>query len=77
MEQIYHKQLEDFLPDNTGLHQFDDFPLGHDSVGEVQAAVFPLNGTVYIQSITEPVIGRAPGTKTHSKLSMSSRRAVT
>lgn len=24
-----------FLPDNTSVHQFDDFPLRYDSVGQV------------------------------------------
>lgn len=43
-------------PDHTGLHQFDDLPLGHHSVGEVQAAVLPLHGAVKIQSVAQPVI---------------------
>lgn len=52
------------LPDNTGLHQLDDFPLGHNRVCEVQAAIFPLNRAVQVQSVNQPVIRRAPATET-------------
>lgn len=48
------------LPDNARLDQFDDFPLGHNSVGEVQPPIFPLHRAVQIQSITQPVIWWTP-----------------
>lgn len=44
------------LPDNAGLYQFDDFPLGHDCVGEVQTPIFPLHRAVHIQSVAQPEI---------------------
>lgn len=47
-------------PDHTSLNKFDDFPLRHNGVGEVQAAIFPLNGAVQIQSVTQPVIRGTP-----------------
>lgn len=52
------------LPDNTSLYQSDDFPLWDNSVGEVQAPIFPLNWAVHIQSITQPVIWWTPVTNT-------------
>lgn len=48
------------LPDNARLDQFDDFPLGHNSVGEVQPPIFPLHRAVQIQSVTQPVIWWTP-----------------
>lgn len=48
----------------TGIHQFDDFPLGHNSVREVQTPVLPLHRAVQIQSVTQPEIRGTPCRKT-------------
>lgn len=54
MKQV--SKISAISPDNACLYQSDDFPLGHNSVGEVQAPIFPLNRTIHIQSVTQPEI---------------------
>ena len=52
------RDRQDILPDNSCLYQFDDFPLGYNGVGEVQASIFPLHWAVDIQGIAQPEIWR-------------------
>lgn len=51
------------LPDGSGLHQFDDLPLGHDGVVQVEAPVFPLHGAIDVQRVTQPEVRGAPAPK--------------
>lgn len=44
------------LPNNSCFHQFNDLPLGNNSVSEIESAIFPLHRAVQIQSITQPEI---------------------
>ena len=39
------------IPDYTRTNQLLDLPLGHNSVVNIQAAIFPLDRTVYIKGI--------------------------
>lgn len=63
---IHYKQMvkRKAAPYCTGFHQFDDFPLGHNSVREVQTPVLPLHRAVQIQSVTQPEIRGTPCRKT-------------
>jgi len=38
------------------VDHLEDFSLGHDGVGNVQASIFPLDRLVYLNSITKPVV---------------------
>lgn len=44
------------LPDAACCDEFCYFTFRHDSIMEIQSAILPLDGTVNIESIAQPVI---------------------
>ena len=40
-----------YVPDYSRANQLLDLPFGHNSVVDIQAAIFPLDRTVHIKSI--------------------------
>ena len=53
------------LPDNAIHNQLEDLPLGDQGIVEVEAAILPLDGTVDIKIVAQPVVRGAPeGTQT-------------
>jgi len=67
------QQKQKQQPDNILGNKFCNLALGHDSVVHVKSSIFPLDGAVDIQCITQPVI-RWPPTKwptEHASLSNS------
>jgi hypothetical protein len=46
--------------DNPRLDQLGDLTLAHHRVAHIEPAVLPLDGTVDVQRVAQPVVGRAP-----------------
>ena len=42
------------------LKEFQNFPLGKEGIAYVKTTEFPLDGTVYIESIAQPIIRGSP-----------------
>ena len=49
------------IADDSFIDQFGDLPFRNDGVIEVHASIFPLDRTVNIQSVAEPIISRSVG----------------
>lgn len=48
-----------YSPHNSLSDKFDNFPFGHNCMVHIQSAILPLHRTVHVQSIAQPVVGRA------------------
>ena len=49
--------------DDPRLDQLGNLPLAHHRVAHIEPAVLPLDGTVDVQRVAQPVVGRAPRLK--------------
>ena len=57
----YSNYHDSCLPYNAFRDEFANLPLGDDGVAEVKASVLPLDGTVEVEHVTQPVVGGAAG----------------